>query len=285
MLRIDHTVLADALVSPGKLALGEIESGGTSEQLLTIRLRPSPFHTGVANRRVTYHLGHLPALGTGSNTFTPAFYAAFATVAFSATDFTLGGPDKAFIVKVTFTPPAPRSDNRLFGGYITLTPDDGSPTLSVPYGGYNGDYQEIQALKPTANGFPWLAKLTGTTFTKQTDGATFTLQGSDVPNFLVHLDHQVRQLQFEVFDVANNRSVGLGYVQDYLPRNSSATGFFAFTWDGTVFAKAGLVPKPLPNGTYQIDLSTLKALGDKDNPAHFERWLSPTIVIARPPAP
>jgi hypothetical protein len=39
----------------------------------------------------------------------------------------------------------------------------------------------------------------------------------------------------------------------------------------------------VPNGTYRIELSILKALGDPRNPAHFERWSSPdiTIVVGR----
>jgi minor extracellular serine protease Vpr len=38
----------------------------------------------------------------------------------------------------------------------------------------------------------------------------------------------------------------------------------------------------VPNGAYRLELSVLKALGDRSNPAHFEHWSSPTITIARP---
>jgi minor extracellular serine protease Vpr len=40
--------------------------------------------------------------------------------------------------------------------------------------------------------------------------------------------------------------------------------------------------RAVPNGTYRIDLSVLKALGDPRNPAHVETWSSPNITIARP---
>ena len=46
--------------------------------------------------------------------------------------------------------------------------------------------------------------------------------------------------------------------------------------------RAGGRLRTVPNGTYHIELSILKALGDRRNPAHFERWTSPNITIARP---
>jgi subtilisin family serine protease len=283
MLDIDDTILSDVLVSPGKLSVGELEAGGSSEQFLTVRLKPSPFHSGVANKRVTYTLGHTPALATGANTFTPAFNTGAGTVSFSHPSFVLGGPDRSFIVKVNITAPGASSLARLFGGYITLTPDDGSPVLSVPYAGYNGDYQAISALVPTANNFPWLAKLANGVFTNQPAGAIFTMQSGDVPHVLLHLDHQARQIQFEIIDVTKGRSVGIGLIEDYVPRNSTPTGFFDLPWDGTAsFLKNAANPKPLPNGTYRIELTLLKALGDKTNPAHLQTWSSPNITIARP---
>jgi hypothetical protein len=38
----------------------------------------------------------------------------------------------------------------------------------------------------------------------------------------------------------------------------------------------------VPDGTYYVKLSVLKALGDQSNPAHWETWTSPIITIARP---
>ena len=45
-----------------------------------------------------------------------------------------------------------------------LTPQGGGETLRVPYAGFKGDYQITQVLTPTANGFPWLAQLVGTSY-------------------------------------------------------------------------------------------------------------------------
>ena len=86
----------------------------------------------------------------------------------------------------------------------------------------------------------------------------------------------------EVIDLSTGESVGFADIEEFLPRNSTATSFFAFTWDGTTMRRAGGRLRPVPNGAYRIELSVLKALGDPSNPAHIEHWPSPTITISRP---
>lgn len=287
VLRIDDAVLTEAEISPSSLALGEIESG-TVTRLLRIRSLERHRHHRRGRRhdddRVTYTLSHQAAVATGPNTFTPSFHASFATVQFSRPTVTLGGRrhDDEELVLVTITPPSADDPSRLFGGYIVFTPDDGSPVLRVPYAGYKGDYQAIQVLTPTPAEFPWLARLESDGFHNQPGGALFTLQGDDVPYILFHLDHQSRELKMEVFDVTTGRSLNFADDEDFLPRNSTPTGFFALPWDGTTMQRAGGRARTAPNGTYRIELSILKALGDRRNPAHFERWTSPNITIARP---
>jgi minor extracellular serine protease Vpr len=233
-----------------------------------------------SDHTVTYSLGHTPALATDKNTFLPGFWDEFATVTFDAPTLTLKKHEKKDVAATISGLSNPEA--RLFGGYLTVTPDDGSPITRVPYAGYNGDYQAIQALVPTDYGFPWLAKVSGGYYANQPAGASYTMTGNDIPYILLHLDHQVRTLQIEVVNVATGESEHFAEDDDYLPRNSSNTGFFAFPWDGTTFKKDGKKPKALPNGDYKIMLSVLKALGDKKDPAHTETWESPTITIARP---
>jgi subtilisin family serine protease len=292
LLRIDDAIEANVSVSPGSLALGEVETGSVVKRLrVEFNEREDGFwnkrkhHGGHDDDAVTYTLGHVPALSTGANTFVPSFFAGFATVTFSRPTITIGGHrghhDDGADFLVTITPPAD-SSTRLFGGYITLTPDDGSAVLRVPYGGYSGDYQAIVALTPTPANFPWLAKLQGASLFNQPNGATFTLAGDDLPYVLLHLDHQVRTLKMEVFDQATGESVGFADIEQFLPRNTTATSFFAFTWDGTVMKKQGGKLRAVPDGLYRLDLSVLKALGDPRNPAHTEHWLSPDILIDRP---
>ena len=40
--------------------------------------------------------------------------------------------------------------------------------------------------------------------------------------------------------------------------------------------------KVVPDGQYKLIVKVLNALGDADNPAHWETWTSPTITIDRP---
>jgi subtilisin family serine protease len=273
MLDVVGALRASALASPSALSLGEIESGSVTREITLQQVfSPLAINTLPKGTPVQYTLGHEPALSTGANTFVPSFLSSFATVTFAT-------PTVEFLGKSTFevtiTRPA-NSNARLFGGYITLTPNNGGEVIRVPYSGYNGDYQAIQALAPTANNFPWLARLSGTMFTNLPTGGTFTLQGQDVPFLLVHLDHAVDRLLLELVDVSKAKGVGLLGKERYLGRSSGATSFFAFLWDGT------LDGQPVPNGTYQLRIHVLKALGDKNNPAHSEVWTSPDIIILRP---
>ena len=297
MLRVDSAVLAEATVSPSELALGEVENG-VALRLLRIDPGSSFDDDGGHDRRggrkdgdtVTYRLGHQPGVSTGANTFAPEPLGSFATVNFSSPTVTLhrrgkgngnGNGDSEYVA-VAFVPPASAA-TRLFGGYITLTPDDGGPVLRVPYLGYNGDYQAIPVM--TLAGFPALAALTPTGLGLLPNGGTFTLEGSDVPFILLHLNHQVQNLKLEVFDAATGESLRLADDENFLPRNSTATSLFLFAWDGTTARRQNGRRRDVPNGTYRLELTVLKALGDPRNPAHVEKWTSPNITIARPQEP
>jgi len=307
MLQIDDAVTADAVVTPGSLALGEVETGSVNRTLRVTRAD----HRGRGRNRgrgsdsdgggdeaVTYTLGHAPALATGANTFVPSFSTAAAILTFSRRtivvddDHSGRGDGESVVFSVRITPPASTSTVRLFGGYITLTPNDGSAVLRVPYLGYTGDYQAIPVF--TLPGFPVLAKSSPTSstgFAVLPFGGTFSLQNGDVPYVLVHLNHQVANLAIKVFD-ATGQFVGFADNEDFVQRNSQATTFFAIPWDGTVVQAAGGSPTSVPNGVYKLEVTILKALGDPRNPAHVERWPPPpppdpppppnVVVIARP---
>jgi subtilisin family serine protease len=269
MMRIDSAVLATTRVEPGKIALGESEAGGTSR---TITVSNS------GSAAVTYDLSFTSAISTGENTFTPSFFLTDENVTFSKPSITVpaGG---SVSVTATFTPPT-GPIRGIYGGYIELTPQGDGQSYRVPYAGFIGDYQSKQVLVPTAAGFPWLAKLSGSNLNNSPAGATFTMTGADVAYFPVHLDHQSREMKMEIFDADSGRAWHRAFDFTYLPRNTSATGFFALTFDGVTFNgnKANLVP----NGRYVAKISVLKALGDANNPAHWETWTSPVITIARP---
>jgi subtilisin family serine protease len=272
MVRVDASILSTALVTPSKLSLGESEAG---PRTVTLTVK----NTGIAP--ASYTLSNVPALATGPKTYTPSFFNAPATASFSAPTVDVP-PGGAATVDVTITAPpsAQLADRGMYGGYVVLTPADGGPALRVPYAGVKGDYQSIVALAPTANGFPWLVSLGAEGYVKQPAGATYTLADGDVPYVLVHVEHGVRRLRMEVFDAATGRAWHRILDEEYLGRNATATGFYTIGWDGLT-ANGGKVVT-VPNGTYVIRLSALKALGDAANPAHWETWTSPPVTLARP---
>jgi subtilisin family serine protease len=287
MLDIPGAIDATTMLSPGKLSLGE-GNGGTAK----IQLRNS------SGTPVTYDLSHEQAAGT-TNTFPAVAYDAvnFASASFSSPSVTVPG-NGAANVQVTITPSPLMPDKGVYGGYIKFTPQGGGQEYRVPYAGFKGDYQSIQVLTPTVNGFPWLSRLTACTLLQPgllncfaggvwnqvpPDSNVFSFTNPlNVPHFLFHFDHQARSLTGDVYRASNNKWIGTGISMDYLSRNSTAGGFFDFPWDGN--AKKGQGQSlgnagPVANGTYYMKFELVKALGTKQQ---TETWTSPNFVIARP---
>jgi subtilisin family serine protease len=274
MVDIDDAILATTKIEPAKIAAGEGAAGPYTQTLKVENNAAAP---------VTYNLSFVNALSTGG-VITPGAFLGNASVTFSAPSVTVPANASAtFDATIT---PATGPTNGQYGGYVMLTDAaDATKVFRVPFAGFVGDYQGIVVLTPTANGFPWLAKLIGSSFFNQPGGATYTMAGGDIPYFLVHLDHQARRVRFEAFDAVSGKAWQRVSDDEYAGRNSEPTTFFAFTWDGTTFqgkGKNGTQWTTVPDGQYVVKLSVLKALGDENDPAHWETWTSPVITIDRP---
>ncbi len=285
MLDLVAAVNAQVTASPPHLLLGA-SAAGDATHTLTV-------HNAGTEAR-TYAVSHEAALATGPNTQAGAsynvssYYNAPATVSFSVAKLPVA-PGGSAQLSVTVQAPEGLVDRGIYGGYVVLTPSDGGEALRVPYAGFKGDYQSTQVLTPTANGFPWLARQSGTTYTNQPGGASFTLEAGDIPHIVYHLDHHSRLMQFSVADAATGRDIFKLSSQEFVSRNSTPTGFFTLAWDGSGYpAPSRVIGQPgdetaiAPNGNYVVKISVLKALGDRRNPAHWEHWTSPVITIARP---
>ena len=279
MLNVPGAVLATTRVEPGKLSLGESQFGAVTKSLKIS-------NSGASAE--TYALSFEDAVAT-IGSYTLGFDIDLSSVVFSqaglpVTSVSVPAGGSA-TVNVSIAPGGLLSDQAQYGGYLYLTPQSGADVVRVPYAGYKGDYQAIRVLKPTANNFPWLARTSnGTSFSKDTTGAPYTLVGLDQPNIVAHFDHQSRKVRFEVFDTAGKSWQRAFPDFDYFGKNSTATGIFAFAWDGTTVygTKNGQKTQVVPNGAYVIKMSVLKALGDESNPAHWETFTTPVITIARP---
>ena len=86
----------------------------------------------------------------------------------------------------------------------------------------------------------------------------------------------------EVVDVATGESLNFAGDDEYLGRNSYANRGVPVRVGRHDVQAVRRPATPVPNGTYRIELSALKALGNANNPAHTERWTSPNITIVRP---
>jgi minor extracellular serine protease Vpr len=285
MVHIDKAILAQVVVSPGKISAGEGEAGPYQQVLTAKNSGSSP---------VTFDLSYVNALSTGGVT-TPSFSTSDASVAFSSGSVTVpAGGSRSFTATIT---PASGPTYGQYGGYIVLTPQGGGQVYRVPFAGFVGDYQGIQAITPTTYGFPWLAISYGGSFYGPVEGPqdwVYSMVGEDIPYFLIHFEHQVRYIEARITDATTGQPVhpvfNVAFDEDYLPRNSTSTGFFAFGWDGTRIHSNGYngmgytkdLTKPVPNGEYIVEIRALKANGNPSNPAHWETWTSPVIAIARP---
>ena len=269
LLQIDRAILSTTIVEPGKLSLGESQ-GGPAVRTLTI--------TNASDADVTYDLSHTPALSTGPNTFSLSFGTGFASVAFSSPSVTVPAGGRAS-VDVTIIANAALPDRSVYDGYVIVTARGSGDVTRVAYAGFKGDYQSIRVLTPTTRGFPWLAKRSGTLYFNQPGGASYSMQGIDIPYFIVHLDHQSRLLRATV-ESASGKDWHRAFQLEYLPRSTSASSAFIFAWDGKT--SAAQKTYTVPNGVYTLTITVVKALGDANNPADVETWTSPVITVARP---
>jgi minor extracellular serine protease Vpr len=291
LAQIVDAVTTPSWVTPSKISLGE-GSGGSAQLAVT--------NSGSAP--ITYDLSGVTTIGTGPSTtagavypFNFAYLGGTNTTTFSAPTLAVPAGGTA-TVGVTVQAGA-WPDKSLYGGYIVLTPRGGGVTLRVPYVGFKGDYQSLPVLTGASCGLPAVFQIKsggsdgclGAGIARLgAAGGTFTLQGSDFPILLFHLNHQARRLNIQVYK-ADGSPVQPVYnyaVQtSFLGRNSTPTSFFEFDWDGTRSQDNGGGNgdhrKALPNGRYLLKLSVLKALGNPANAADWETFTTPPITIAR----
>jgi minor extracellular serine protease Vpr len=274
MLQIDDAITATTGVAPSKLTLRE----GTDAKTETLTVRND------GDAPVTYAVSHTGALSTAGSTFTPAVYAGFAS-------FT--GPSQVSVpaggsadVTVTITPPDAGLANHQYGGYVVFADGDGeAPTLRVPYGGFDGDYQSLALFGFISNvpgdvtpRLPRLGRVVDGALAPAGEGERFAVRQGDLPVVAAFFGHHAQRVELIAHrQQGNQRHTVL--VQEHHVRSAHPNHHFAFSWDGTVPASASDQTRPAPQGTYTLELRALKALGDPANPAHWETWTSPSFTI------
>ncbi|MDC3982921.1 S8 family serine peptidase [Polyangium jinanense] len=278
LIRVDKAAVTTASVWPSRIALGE--TTGPTTQTITLK--------NDGNEPITYDVSHQPGASSVGTYGTPAALSKTdvpPTADFSAQSVTVPANGTA-TVEVTITPNPNLADQGVYGGFIKFAQTGGTTTLRVPYIGFKGDYQSIVALVPTAQGFPWLSRQNNSTnpptYNKQNAGAVFTMSGTtNVPNVTLHVEHQVTTIKVDIVEAAGlQKPWGTAYTYTYVGRNADPTGTYSFAWNGTTTIGKNVVT--VPNGNYVMKMSVLKALGDANNPAHWETWTSPSFKVERP---
>jgi len=306
LLDIDDAILATTAVTPGKLSVGDSVTRRGRDHTLTI--------ANNGRQTLTYALSSVDALAVAGRDITtehPELGAA--TVAFTrhgrpVTSVTVR-PNARVEFDVAITPSAALSEGAIYGGYVVLIPDLGDQPLRVPFAGYKGDYQAIEATTPTTMSFPWLARATGIAqdaagrirpvYAKLPAGEVFsfapktlhtepagpiTRTGTDAPVVLVHMNHHARRIRIEAFDARSGRSRGEVFAQDFVARNRVENVLAQPSDLATVLAldgtsRFGHRRFRLPDGEYYVVMTVEKALAERGTPT--ETWRSPTFRIDR----
>ena len=275
MLRIDRTILADQHAVPGQLSLGDQDQVTTT---LTLSNR--------GDDDVTYGIGHVGALDTGISTFTPSFFLASATV--TAPDEVTVPAGGSADVTVTITSGNTGVPNRQFGGYITFTPtDDVGSVLRVPYVGFDGDYVAemglfghwavVEGAITFVEVEPRLAEFHRGTIRPVTKrNPTFNPHRGDFPIVQAMLGHFPQQMRTFAHHAGGDSFLVMD--DEFLPRSQAPDHFLPFAWTGRT-----VDDEPVPRGMYTLEFEVLRALGDPDNPDHWDSWESPRFRIQGPP--
>lgn len=286
LLDIYDTILATTAVSPGKIELGQADSGPVD---VTLQL------TNSGDAAKTYTLGHQPALATAGTSNDYGITDQFAEMDGPATVTVPAGGS----IPVTVTITAPGDDAAEFGGYVTFTAGD--EITRVPYAGYNADLQDVQFSTGIDGAeLPALAQNTGCEIpfgheciqggSYNINGDfTYTMAGLDVPNILFHFEHQPRNMTWTAYHANADGTKGLPVAEgdladvkdvDYLSRTQGLDAFEAWVWDGT-HPDADGGSSRVASGDYVLEVTITKAQAfNDDGTAGTESYTSPAFEIA-----
>jgi minor extracellular serine protease Vpr len=203
-------------------------------------------------------------------------------------------------VSVTITAPYGRTGQPPVRRLRHLHPgeDSDATTLRVPYVGYAGDYVDEMALLgywwwgPGADDEPEFVEVDPLLAVEvddeyeiiEDDGHVFRTRDGEYPVVAPFFGHYPQEM--ELWAVDQTRDTRYLVMQDeYLPRSPALVQRYLFEWDGTVRAGNSENRRGLPSSDYTLELRVLRALGDADNPEHWDTWESPEFELdARGPA-
>ncbi len=289
LIHVDRAILSTTTVTPGKISAGESADGPHTERL-TITNRGA--------EAVTWDVGFEDAIGTHVDSEEPdstqadvVFTADAASVRFSRSSVTVEpGRSESFIV--TISPDDEAVEGTQYSGYVQLTANDGTDTISVPFAGMAGDYGALTLLPDLDDGLPALVEVTKCDAWEDQQcvddepeiddvsaDKVFAL-GTDLPTVLAHIAYPVARLSVVVLEVSASgtpieASSRTAYAIDYVGRDS---GYSLWTWDGRLPSANGLLEE-VDAGNYVLRLTALEPDGDGGT----QSWTSPVFGVKNAP--
>jgi minor extracellular serine protease Vpr len=255
LLDVARALGATTRVRPSQLSFGEGQQGSA---IRTIRIS----NDGVTDE--VYDVVAEPAVGTRGARLEPTIYRfTNEQIATPLAGIPVASGETASL-ELTVTPPFDQPGAfDLYGGYIAVIPRSGGETVRIPYVGFAGDYQAHQALR------------LGFLLPPVLDPVSYVVPQDPVQVF-VGLRHPVRLVIVDLFDAQTGapwHRVGKGEYE--------ADGAVLVSFDGTTRNAGDNRLYQVPDGQYVMRFAALKALGDAENPAHWEEWVSPPFEIRR----
>ncbi len=264
MVDIFTAIQSSWRITPAKIALGEMEGRSQTRTLVVEN------HGGI---ELELHPTNLPAASTGKNPFAAAIAPGLAEVSFSPAILRVP-PGGSASLDVTVAEPPELEEGGQFGGFLVLSPADGGRPLRVPYLGMKGDYQRLVAMDPAAS--PYGNPLLSDDLSFRPPGPLTIRPDDGSPAWILfQLQYPVRRVRLSLFE-AKGKSLGRLSETWYFPRNSDQEFFYFLIWSGR-----DPDGNPVPAGDYVLKLSVEKALGQDDNPEHWENWTSDVVTVVR----
>ncbi|WP_100445178.1 S8 family serine peptidase [Glycomyces xiaoerkulensis] len=264
--------IAAALDAGGSLEPGGIGLGhGTGPRTFEVELSSREWMPR------TYRLRHDPAIATTGDIRDTGFHVAEPEVTFQPEQVTLRRGRSA-TVTVTVEPSPDLPDRSVFGGRVVAEPVGGGTELATAYAGYLGDYLDLPILEHPD--YPKLAVAvdqdpdTGEIdYRDLNDDETFEIGGT-LPSALVYLGHMPAAMEIDV-ENADTGEVVEWDREEFLPRSPGPDDTIAIDLSDFDDDRPGV----LEPGRWRIEVRVLSALGDPDDPDHWERWRSAAVEL------
>lgn len=300
LVNLAAALTAKVTASPSLIKLGE-----GSSQWVTIKL------TNRTSTTLTYKpkaVTGVSAAASNTNqidegTLTPKY--AYKAVPFRAPTSVKvpAGGSKKVEVKIYAPTDILRGPGMLYGGWVIFTTSGGGNTVSIPFAGVRGDYQDVDVLnqfRPVIDDegntwkLPSLAYVDGggNIALERTSGRVYTMDSIDtIPFVLYHLDYPASDVRLRAKNVRTGKTynaiINWDYVNGSVTRASSKSihlykqprdnfaqlvDFFgAYYSDGRV--------KWVPEGTYTLQLRVLRPLGSSGTSSHWETFTTPRFTV------